>query len=158
MFATFEPGTEVEISYPESTHVLHWRPDRCRRRDIIIHHVRDLVTDPLTVAEFMRRPFLLRSRWLVRALEPQRNQWRQFYLGSTREFALPGLLRVGLFEPQAERPSWLHDRRFGATLSDRRALVELVKHWGRIDFGQAKLGIFADDPEITDRFRIANLH
>lgn len=157
MFTSFDPGTEVEISYPESTHVHHWRPDRVQRREIVIHGVRDLVTDPLTVAEFMRRPFLLRSRWLVRAFEPRRNHWRQFYLGSTREFALPGLLRVGLFEPGADRPTWLHDRQFGATVADRRALVELLKQWGRIDFGQARLGIFADDPEISERFRIPRL-
>jgi len=71
----------------------------------VIQSVRDLVTDPLSVQEFMRRPFLLRSRWLVKAYEPGINQWRQFYWGSTREFNQPGLPRVGLYESGTDSPS-----------------------------------------------------
>src|SRR5690606_17645707 len=108
MSVCFDRGTEVAINYPLSTHVRFWRPDQYRRREVVIDSVRDLVADPLTVEEFMRRPFLLRSRWLVKAYEPRLRQWRQFYWGSTREFAAPGILRVGLYEPQANEATWVH--------------------------------------------------
>jgi len=145
MFEQFDPGTEVEICYPESTHVRFWRPDKMRRRKIVIQSVRDLVTDPLSVQEFMRRPFLLRSRWLVKAYEPAINQWRQFYWGSTREFATQGLLRVGLYEPDAVKPSWLYGRPFQPTPKDRRELMKALQQWTKLDFGTATLRVFADD-------------
>jgi hypothetical protein len=145
MFDQFDRGMEVEISYPESTHVRFWRPDQYRTREVVIQSARDLVTEPLSVAEFMRRPYLLRSRWLVKAYEPKIRQWRQFYWGSTREFAAPGLLRVGLYEPGAEAPTWLHGRPFRPTPEDRNLLIKALAEWGKIDFGQAKLHIFADD-------------
>lgn len=145
MNVPFDPGMEVEISYPNSTHVRFWRPEDCRKREIVIHTVRDLVTDPLTVAEFMRRPFLLRSRWLVRAFEPKIRQWRQFYMGSSREFASSGSLRVGLFEPEATAPTWLYGQSFEPTSEGRRHLIQRLRDWSQIDFGNARLGIFADD-------------
>lgn len=145
MNAPFDPGMAVEISYPHSTHVRFWRPEDCRKREIVIHTVRDLVTDPLTVAEFMRRPFLLRSRWLVRAFEPKIRQWRQFYMGSSREFASSGALRVGLFEPEATTPTWLYGPSFEPTSEGRRDLIRRLRDWSHIDFGNARLGIFADD-------------
>jgi hypothetical protein len=145
MFEQFDPGTEVEICYPESTHVRFWRPDKVRRREIVIQSVRDLVTDPLSVQEFMRRPFLLRSRWLVKAYEPAINQRRQFYWGSTGEFATQGLLRVGLYEPGAGKPSWLHGRPFQPSPEDRRELMKSLTRWAKHDFGAASLRVFADD-------------
>lgn len=145
MNAPFDPGMEVEISYPNSTHVRFWRPEDCRKRQIVIHTLRDLVTDPLTVAEFMRRPFLLRSRWLVRAFEPKIRQWRQFYMGSSREFASSGALRVGLFEPGVTAPTWLYGQSFEPTSEGRRNLIRRLQDWSHIDFGNSRLGIFADD-------------
>ncbi len=151
MFESFDRGMEVEICYPESTHVRFWRPDRWRRREIVIHSVRDLVAEPLSVAEFMRRAYVLRSRWLVRAYEPAIRQWRQFYWGSTREFAAPGLLRVGLYEPGATRASWLYGRSFEPTIEDRKQLVKSLAQWQKLDFGQASLRIFADDCRLSLR-------
>jgi len=145
MNAPFDPGMEVEISYPNSTHVRFWRPEDFRKRQIVIHTLRDLVTDPLTVAEFMRRPFLLRSRWLVRAFEPKIRQWRQFYMGSSREFASSGTLRVGLFEPGTTAPTWLYGQSFEPTSEGRRNLIRRLQDWSHIDFGNGRLGIFADD-------------
>ena len=145
MSVCFERGTEVAIHYPLSTHVRFWRPDQYRRREVVIDSVRDLVADPLTVEEFMRRPFLLRSRWLVRAYEPRLRQWRQFYWGSTREFAAPGILRVGLYEPEASEATWVHGRAFHPPPKDRRELMQLLKRWSKLDVGELSLKIFADD-------------
>jgi hypothetical protein len=150
MIASFDRGMEVEINYPVSTHVRFWKPDECRRREVVIDSVRDLVADPLSVDEFLRRPFLLRSRWLVKAYEPRLRQWRQFYWGSTREFAAPGILRVGLYEPGATKPSWLYGRAFHPTPEDRRELMKSLKEWDKLNFGDMSLKVFADDLPDTD--------
>jgi len=107
--------------------------------------VRDLVTDPLSVQEFMRRPFLLRPRWLVNANKLAINQWRQFYWGSTRLFATQGLLRVGLYEPGTDKPSWLYGRPFQPTSKGRLELMKALQQWTNLDFGTATLRVFADD-------------
>jgi hypothetical protein len=151
MFADFDRGMEVAINYPVSTHVRFFRPDQMRRREVVIHAARDLVTDPLTIAEFMRRPFLLRSRYLVKAYEPEIRQWRQFYWGSTREYAAPGILRVGLYEPGAEKASWVYDRAFLPTPEDRRELIKSLRQWEKIDFGSASVRVFADDQPVGAR-------
>ncbi len=59
----FDPGRKLDLIYPEST-IIGVRPDY-RIRQVLIDRVRDLVCDPLTPAEYLRRPYLLRSRWLV---------------------------------------------------------------------------------------------
>lgn len=145
MNAPFDTGMEVEINYPNSTHIRYWKPEDCRKREIVIHSVRDLKAEPLTVEEFMRRPFLLRSRWLVRAFEPKVKQWRQFYMGSSREFAESGVLRIGLFEPGSKTPTWMHGKAFRPTVEDRRELIKTLKDWGKLNFGDAWIGIFPDD-------------
>jgi len=145
MFDQFDQGMEVEISYPVSTHVRFWRPDEWRRREIVIHTARDLLTDPLSIAEFLRRPYLLRSRWLVRAFEPAIRQWRQFYWGSTREYSAPGNLRLGLYEPGGKQPSWTFGRAFAPTPEDRRELIKAVRQFEKWDVGGASVKVFADD-------------
>lgn len=156
MNACFDRGTEVQISYPVSTHVRFWNPNECRKREVVIDSVRDLVADPLSVDEFLRRPFLLRSRWLVKAYEPRLRQWRQFYWGSTREFAAPGILRVGLYAPGATHASWLFGRAFHPTPEDRRELMNLLKEWDKLNFGDLTLKVFADDlPDTDDAGEIA---
>jgi len=141
----FSRGDEVEISYPVSTHVRLWRPDETRRRQLIIHDIRDLLTEPLSVQDFLPRPYILRSRWLAKAFEPERRRWRQFYLGSSREYAAPGILRVGLYERGATKPIKVYGREFQPTPEDRRALVKAIRQWARHDFGDAELRIFAND-------------
>jgi hypothetical protein len=141
-------GKEIAITYPRCTHVRLWRPGDDQRREIIIRSVRDLVTDPLSLAEFMRRPWLIRSRHLIKAYEPATSQWRQFYLGSTREYRSPGTLRVGLYEPGATRPAKVYGRPFDSTPDDRRVLIEAIKSWSQHDFGEARLRVFADDLRI----------
>lgn len=138
-------GKEIAITYPRCTHVRLWQPGDEQRREIVIHSIRDLVTDPLSLAEFMRRPWLIRSRHLIKAYEPTTNQWRQFYLGSSREYQSPGILRIGLYEPGAARPVKIYGRPFQATPEDRRILIQTVKDWSKLDFGDANLRVFADD-------------
>jgi len=138
-------GKEVEISYPVSTHVRFYRPDRIRHREIVIHDVRDLVTDPLSLAEFMRRPWIMRSRYLVRAHEPHRDKWRQFYIGSSTEYRSPGILRVGMYEHGSTRPDRIYGRAFAPTIADRRVLIAAVREWSKHDFTFGSLRVFVDD-------------
>jgi hypothetical protein len=99
----------------------------------------------VSLTAHLRRPFLLRSRWLVKAYEPAINQWRQFYWGSTREFVTQGLLRAGLYEPGADKPSSLYGRPFQPTPGDRRELMKSLARWTKHDFGSSTLRVFADD-------------
>jgi hypothetical protein len=140
-----ERGEIAIISYPMSTHVGSVNLERVERREIVVHHVRDLVANPLSVGEFMRRPYLLRSRWLIKAYEPDRNQFRQFYLGSSLEWKSPAVLRVGLYEPDSTRPVKVFGRGFEATPEDRAVLIRALRVWSRHDLGDAKLMVFADD-------------
>ncbi len=144
-------GKEIRLTYPTCTHVRLWRPNDTEKREIVVHTIRDLVAEPLSLEEFMRRPWLLRSRWLIKAYEPTRRQWRQFYLGSSLEFRGPGVMRVGLYEPGATRPTKIYGRPFEPTAEDRRVLIRAVKEWGRLDFGEASLRVFVDDLRVIVR-------
>lgn len=148
MIRLVEPGEEVALTYPISTHCRFWRPWEVCERELVIHRVRDLVSEPLSVEEYLRRPYLLRSRWLVRAYEPRHRRWRQFYLGSSVEFRAPSVLRVGLYEPEAKKPSQVLGRGFEATCEDRNLLTRALKLWNRHDFGEAKLRVFATDTRL----------
>jgi len=156
MFESFDRGREADITYPVSRQVTRRGCEGWEKRSIVIHAYRDLGKEPLTVAEFLQRPFLRRSRWLVRAWEPKSEQWRQFYLGSTKEFTSPGLLSLGLFQAGCEAPVWIYHRVFKPTVDDRKELVRLVHQWSKVDFGDCKLGIFAiDDGEMPSVLRPA---
>jgi hypothetical protein len=145
--ATFDfcQGKEIEFSYPVSTHVRFFRPDQYRDRQIVVHDVRDLVTDPLTLEEFSRRPWLMRSRYLVRAYEPDRGKWRQFYVGSSRQWQSPGMLRVGLYEHGATRPDRIFGRAFAPTIEDRRVMIAAIREWSKHHFVCGSLRVFVDD-------------
>lgn len=140
-----ERGEAVTITYPVSTHVRFYDPSRVQRRELVVHEIRDLVVEPLSINEFMRRPYLLRSRWLIKAFEPERRHFRQFYLGSSTEFQSPAVLRVGLYEPGAIGPLRLFGRGFEATPEDRNVLIRALRMWSRHDLGKAELRVFADD-------------
>lgn len=140
-----ERGEEVVLTYPRSTHIRLFRPDQTARRLLLVQDVRDLVAEPLSVMDVLRRPYLLRSRWLIRAWEPEACQWRQFYLGSSAEFSAPAVLRVGIYEPGATKPSKLIGRGFEATPEDRKVLLRALLAWKDYDLGEASLRVFADD-------------
>ncbi|TWU22497.1 hypothetical protein Pla52o_35540 [Novipirellula galeiformis] len=138
-------GDQIEIHYPEFTCVHLYRPRRLKRRQLVITSVRDLLAEPLSAEEFLRRPFLLRSRWLAQAVECHRHRPRQFYLGSSAEFRSPGSLKVGIYEPGAPRPSRVIGRQFEPTLQDRKLLIHALREWLTHDLGEARLMIFSDD-------------
>lgn len=140
-----DPGEYLEISYPVDTHVRRFDVVPRRRRHITIHRVRDLVSDPLTVEEFLRRPFVRRSRWLAFAKDNELEQWRQFYLGSTEEFASPGNLRLALYEPGGSRPKEILGREFRPTVFDRKLMMRLLRRWNHQDHGDLQLRICCDD-------------
>ena len=139
------PGKALELSYPVNRHVLRFDPTRVKRREVLITSIRDLVADPLKPDEFLRRPFLLRSRWLIRAYEPRIMQYRQFYIGTSLEFHAPQQLHLALYEPGSKRPAKLLFRDIAPTLEDRRALVRAVLRLRDLDYGSAQLRIFASD-------------
>ena len=140
-----DPGTFLEFSYPTRTHVREFPAAPRRRRKLAVHRVRDLVREPLTVDEFLRRPFTMRSRWLVIGQDADLGQWRQFYLGSAEEFRSPGGLRVALYEPRGTRPREILTREFAPTVADRKAMVRTLMQWSEKDYGKYQLRICCDD-------------
>ena len=137
------PGERVTLTYPECTLVESLA--RLRRRRIIVKHIRDLVADPLTPEEFLRRPLVRRSRWLVTGFDQDRQSWRQFYLGSTREFASPGFLRVAVYRPGESQPFDLIGRAFGPSRLERLVLTRAVERWQAAELGRLSLRVLADD-------------
>lgn len=121
----FERGERIEFSYPvnntvEATQIAF------RRRHIEVVKTRDLVSSPLTPVEFLRRPFVRRSRWLLTGVEVETGQWRNFYVGASREFRAPGTLRIGLYQPEERRPRKILTRGFGDSTAERRKLIRLL--------------------------------
>lgn len=139
------PGRRIEITYPVCDSVRSPLRNRVMRREIAVHSVRDLVTSPLSLAEFLRRPWLMRSRWSVRAYEPSVKRWRQFSLGSSREYRSPGVLRVGVYEHGDKRPGRILGRAFEPTTRDRRLMIDAIREWSRHDSCVGSLRVFADD-------------
>ncbi len=141
----FETGEVVTIHYPVSTHVRHIGIAIVKPRQIVIRAVRDLVSEPLTPEEFLRRPYIRRSRWLVRGYEPDHRRFRQFYLGSSLEFMAPSQLRLALYELGAARPHELLYRAIEPTVRDRKLLARAMTQWRDRVYGGLQLRIYADD-------------
>jgi len=143
----FTPGTEIEISYPEST--LIDAVSKLRRRRIHVTKIRDLVAEPLTPQEFLARPFIRRSRWLISGIDLDSHQRRQFYLGSSAEHESPGILRVGLYAPGDRRPRWPFPLQFTETRRDRLMLAKAIDAWLSRDLADLSLRVFVDDFRIV---------
>ena len=137
------PGEQVTLTYPDCTLVESLA--RLRRRRIVVKHVRDLVADPLTPAEFLRRPLVRRSRWLITGFDQDRQSWRQFYLGSTREFASPGFLRAAVYRIGDSKPFDLLSRPFGPSKLERRVLARVIDRYQSARLGRLTLRVLADD-------------
>jgi hypothetical protein len=138
-----EPGSQIELSYPDSTLVDSLA--RLVKRRVHVYRVRDLLAQPLTPDEFLRRPFIRRSRWLISGYDLDRQRYRQFYLGNSAEHRAPGLLKVGLYEPGADRPTWPLPRPFGPTRAERQFLIDVIKEWAKKGPTQLQLRIYSDD-------------
>lgn len=132
----------IELLYPTNTHVR--LIDRVPRtpRQLIVHAVRDLVKEPLTPAEFLRRPYTARSRFLLRAWDENERSFRQFYLGSTDRFRAPGCLRLVIEDPDREPPMKVVSRGFEPTVVDRRVMVRTIAEWLR------------NQPDLADKLRV----
>lgn len=140
----FTPGQQVELVYPTITHVLRVYSAPRKVRQLYVHRVRDLLAEPLTPAEFTRRPYVARSRWLILASELAGKPPKQFYAGTADNYRSPGVLRLALYEPDKAGPVKLLGRQFEPTVADRQSLLRLLmreadKHEGYL------LRIFAGD-------------
>jgi hypothetical protein len=138
-----EPGTRLELTYPDCTLVEALA--KFERRRIRVHSVRDLVAQPLTPHEYLRRPKLRRSRWLVFGYDLDRFVWRKFYIGSALEYERPSVLRVGLYRPDESKPADLIGRAFGPTARERIILARVLVSWHGANLGRMRLGVLADD-------------
>lgn len=142
-----QPGSRLTIHYPKTRHILHAERSPLVARDVTVREVIDLVAKPLTPEEFLRRPYLRRGRWLIRATEKFgcRERWRQFYLANTAEFRRHGGLRLALYEPDSCRPAKIISSEFSSSVVERKSLIRLVEKLRMHDFGDLKLRIVADD-------------
>lgn len=140
-----QSGDRLTIHYPTTSHVSHFsRADR-QPRMIRIVSVRDLRQMPLTAEEYLRRPYVRRSRWLIRAIEED-GRWRQFYLGNSAEFSAPSELRLGLFADGQSTPLDVLGRRFADHPAEMRALSQLILRWQDARLGSGvTLRVWADD-------------
>lgn len=144
-----QPGDVIVIHYPDTTDVRYPMRHTAGPREIVIRSIRDMVQQPLTIQEFLRRPWVHRSRWLVRAWEPERGQYRQFYLGCTAEFAGPTQLRVAYFDPVLWRPTRVLYRGINPTVADRRLLARTLQKWVGKEVEEMPIRIYADDMRLV---------
>lgn len=125
----FDRGTQLELPYPVHTSLSLITQAVVRPRKLIVHQCRDLLTQPLTWQEFVRRPYIHRSRWLIRAWDIDLQEWRQFYPGTSPRFRSPGILRLALYEPGETRPTTWLGQQFEPTPADRKRMLRLVHRW-----------------------------
>ena len=136
--------TDLTISYPITTHLRYTQSPQFKPRTVRVVRVRDLLTNPLTVEEFRRRPYVRRTRYLVMAQEGR--SYKQFYLGSTAEAWAPSQLRLDLYNPNETRPRELLTRPFSDDVREMKLLLRLLERWANKDFGPClSLRIFADN-------------
>ncbi len=140
-------GTKIELHYPTCTDVFA-DSEQWRLRELLVYRIRDLVREPLTIDEYLHRPFVKRSRYLL--IGKEYGRWKQFYLGSTQEYLANGQLRLGLYGPDDTKPTQLVSRPFDNTPEDRKCLFEAVERWSKLSFGQLQLRVFADDLRIIE--------
>lgn len=125
----FSRSERLFLEYPVSTLLeTQWQ---FARRELRVVRTRDLWTEPLTPAEFLSRPLIHRGRWLVNSVDLRTNQFRKFYLASSRQHYRTTGLRLALYWPDepGRTPAEIISRRFAATRRDRlilsRTLIEL---------------------------------
>lgn len=104
-----------------------------------VERARDLIAEPLSVKEFLRHPFLARSRWLISGYDVDANQSRTFYIGKA------GLLKLALYEPGSSRPKWSLPRPFGPTSSERTLLIDSLAECAKRGPTNLLLRIYCDD-------------
>ncbi|MEM6779202.1 MAG: hypothetical protein AAF670_16220 [Planctomycetota bacterium] len=141
--------TEIEFTYPESTQVESRTTYRKRR--VRVRAVRDLFKDPLTPDEYFRRPLTHRSRYLLTGFDLDASQWRRFYLGSSREHAGDGRLRVALYREGGDQPVRVITRPFEPTRRDRIALARTLRQMLDADHQGLQLRVIPDNDSVKSR-------
>jgi hypothetical protein len=144
----FSHGQQIELVYPTLTHILHINDAPRTVRQLYVHRVRDLVREPLTPSEFLRRPYVARGRWLILASEFAGERPKQFYPSSADNFRAPGTLRLALYEPGFDYPIRFLGKQIEPTPHDRRHLLRLIHRVADTHDGY-DLRIVADDLRIT---------
>jgi hypothetical protein len=148
MIYDWQPGKEILIHYPILTDVHLLERCKYRQRRFAIRSCRDLVKMPLTPEEFARRPYVARSRWLCRVIDLEEQQYRQIYIGTSKEYRAPQVLRFGAYDRQSGDLIRLLDREFAATVAERRLMLRIMQTWiSRLDESET-LGIFAPDSAV----------
>jgi hypothetical protein len=135
--------TTLTLHYPTVTHVRYSDVTKYLQRQFRVLQIRDLVREPLTPMDFLRRPYVRRSRYLL--LGQEQRYCRQFYLGCSAEYQSPTQLRVALYEPSGAQPVELLARPIEADVRDRKLLIRLLEKWRDRDFGGLVLRVYADD-------------
>jgi len=134
-------GSVVSLSYP-----CPGEGGEFRRLRVRVQRIRDLMRNPLTPMALARRPFARWSRWAIYGETHDRpGIVRRFDLGSSVEYRASGLLKVALYEPGANRPTWPFPRAFGATRAERALLVHCLREWLSRDLADLQLMIYCDD-------------
>jgi hypothetical protein len=131
------------LHYPQSTHVRFFDLAEYSQRVVSVSSIRDLVRQPLTPEEFLRRPFVRRSRYLISSNEA--GKFRRFYLGCSSEYAAPSQLRLALYAPNTPKIVDLISRPFGPSVGERKQLAKLLLNCLDKDFDDLVLRVFADD-------------
>ena len=135
----------IHTAYPFTTHVsqmnLTWEPRRFR-----VLGVRDLVTDPLTVQEYLARPMTRRSRYLIRVRDLDRGVCRSVYQRSMADWFRETPLRVGVFH--GAKLMELLATNWGPTVADRQGLISFLRKHAGHDMGEFRIGILSDDSEV----------
>lgn len=139
----FERLEQLLIDYPTSTLLeTAWT---FRRRRLQVVGVRDLLTDPLTPDEFLRRPLIHRGRYLVKATDLDTQKVKQFYLASSQEFYRPTGLRLALYWPGViGPPERIISHRVAALRRDRIVLAKSVTQLRQTDWQGFDLRITVD--------------
>lgn len=137
----FEKFDRLLISYPTSTIIESAWDFRHRQLEVV--SVRDLLLQPLTPEEYLRRPLLHRGRWLLKAKDLERRKVKQFYLASSREFYRPTGLQLALYWPdQLDTPPASYvSRRFGVSRRERIALARAISELSHSNFDGFQLRV-----------------
>jgi hypothetical protein len=117
-----------------------------QQRLVSVWSIRDLVTDPLTVEEYLARPLVRRSRYLWQVKDSQ-NQWRSFYQGASLEQFRDSCLRLALYN--GSNRIKLLARPFESTVRDRVLLARVASRWADLDYGGLQLRITCDDMRLV---------
>lgn len=142
-FKMFSTGERVTLHYP-TVPLVGVVPDFVPRT-FQVRSIRDLVTCPLSVRDYLDRPLINRGRILINGWDLDHKSYRRFYLASSKEFRRESVLRIGLYDADQRQPFKVIDRPFAPTRRDRLMLAKRLIRIGQMETENLKIGVFADD-------------